>query len=148
MHLSELFYQAKPLFAPCHRGCMFVLSVGVIWAPSWGVCAGTPCPSHPLALVCLHTFSNAHQDPGESFWTSPCVDLMEYWPWWSFQNLWWSRSGQRLSPLSFRMGFCSYPSAKHHTQLDTESRNSCSAIFFLSPRNLHTGKQRGGLNII
>jgi len=43
--------------------------------------------------------------------------------------------GQR-PPLSFRTGLTSHPGLcryllnKHHTQLDRESRNACSAAFF------------------
>lgn len=40
------------------------------------MCAGTLCPSHPLVLMWMHTFSNASQHPWEHSWTSPWVDLM------------------------------------------------------------------------
>lgn len=69
------FTKPSPNWHP-DMGAVFVRSVGVICAPSSGMCAGTLCPTHPLVLVCLHTSSNTHQHPGECCWTSPWVDLV------------------------------------------------------------------------
>lgn len=48
---------------------------------------------------------------------------------------WWTDRGKRPL-LGFRPGLCRCLSAKHHTQLDRESRNACSAAFFVFPQTL------------
>lgn len=99
-------------------------------------------PSAPHISWFCWLLSDAKQCPGESLWTSPWGGLMpglmtvKY----GAASVNWLPGKGFLSVL--RTGLTSYPglwrhlSAKRHTQLDRESRNACSAAFFLIPQRL------------